>query len=76
MRKLLLTVIAVVGMSILQLHAQQLLVGSYNIRYQNESDARNGNGWEQRLRTVCRSAPSPLTRQAVTTERTPVSWTA
>ena len=28
MRKLLLTVIAVVGMSILQLHAQQLLVGS------------------------------------------------
>lgn len=33
----------------LSLQAQQLYVGSYNIRYQNASDAKNGNGWERRL---------------------------
>ena len=53
MRKLLLTVIAAVCMSVMQLHAQQLLVGSYNIRYQNESDARNGNGWDRRMPVLC-----------------------
>lgn len=28
--------------------AQDLRVGSYNIRYANEGDAQNGNGWAQR----------------------------
>lgn len=33
--------------------AQNLFVGSYNIRYQNQSDASHGNGWEQRCPRVC-----------------------
>lgn len=33
--------------------AQQLYVGSYNIRYQNNDDARDGNGWKQRCPVVC-----------------------
>ena len=32
---------------------QQICVGSYNIRYENSSDARNGNGWERRCPIVC-----------------------
>ena len=35
------------------LHAQQLYVGSYNIRYQNEWDAKDGNGWERRMPVIC-----------------------
>ncbi len=27
---------------------QNLVVGSYNVRYENEGDKKNGNGWEQR----------------------------
>jgi len=33
--------------------AQQLYVGSYNIRYKNDGDARAGNGWEQRCPVIC-----------------------
>lgn len=33
--------------------AQPLYVGSYNIRYQNGDDAREGNGWQQRCPVVC-----------------------
>ena len=33
--------------------AQPLYVGSYNIRYQNDDDARNGNGWKRRCPVVC-----------------------
>ncbi|MDR0393607.1 MAG: endonuclease/exonuclease/phosphatase family protein [Tannerella sp.] len=29
-------------------NAQDLIVGSYNIRYDNNSDKANGNGWEKR----------------------------
>lgn len=32
----------------LTLPAQNLIVGSYNIRYDNDGDKKNGNGWEQR----------------------------
>jgi len=32
---------------------QPLYVGSYNIRYQNQWDARDGNGWERRMPVVC-----------------------
>ncbi len=35
------------------LHAQQLYVGSYNIRYQNDGDAQKGNGWQQRMPVLC-----------------------
>ena len=35
------------------LQAQNLFVGSYNIRYQNNSDAKNGNSWKQRCPRVC-----------------------
>ena len=33
--------------------AQPLYVGSYNIRYQNNDDARAGNGWQQRCPVIC-----------------------
>ena len=33
--------------------AQELYVGSYNIRYQNEQDNNNGNGWERRMPVLC-----------------------
>ena len=34
-------------------NAQPLYVGSYNIRYQNSDDAKNGNGWTMRCPVVC-----------------------
>ena len=33
--------------------AQQMLVGSYNIRYKNAGDSINGNAWVQRCRVIC-----------------------
>ncbi|MBR1653121.1 MAG: endonuclease/exonuclease/phosphatase family protein [Alloprevotella sp.] len=33
--------------------AQELLVGSYNIRYRNSADSVKGNGWERRCPVVC-----------------------
>lgn len=33
--------------------AQELTVGSYNIRYKNKSDSIIGNGWEVRCRSIC-----------------------
>lgn len=33
--------------------AQRLYVGSYNIRYQNDNDVKNGNGWKQRCPVIC-----------------------
>ena len=33
--------------------AQQLYVGSYNIRYQNSDDVNSGNSWAQRCPVVC-----------------------
>lgn len=32
---------------------QQLFVGSYNVRYQNEHDARQGDGWTVRSKVLC-----------------------
>ena len=34
------------------LHAQDLVVGSYNIRYENQSDAEKGNGWKNRCPVI------------------------
>lgn len=41
--------ILLISSFVVQLHAQQLRVASYNIRYDNKGDAAEGNGWEQRL---------------------------
>lgn len=35
------------------IHAQQLYVGSYNIRYQNDGDTQAGNGWQRRMPVLC-----------------------
>jgi hypothetical protein len=40
-------------MAVLAAGAQPLYVGSYNIRYQNNDDKKNGNGWEKRCQVVC-----------------------
>lgn len=37
----------------LQASAQALYVGSYNIRYQNDEDTKNGDSWVQRCPVVC-----------------------
>ena len=34
--------------------AQELTVGSYNIRYKNQEDSVKGNGWERRYPAMCR----------------------
>lgn len=33
--------------------AQELTVGSYNIRYNNQEDSINGNGWQCRCPSIC-----------------------
>ena len=35
------------------MRSQELYVGSYNIRYQNDDDTKKGNGWEKRCPVVC-----------------------
>ncbi len=39
--------------STLTLSAQELVVGSYNIRNDNQGDAKRGNGWVQRCPVIC-----------------------
>lgn len=44
------------GMALLlamTLSAQSLFVGTYNVRNQNDDDARNGNGWPRRCEAIC-----------------------
>ena len=50
MKKLLLLVLLLTATT---LGAQQLYVGTYNIRNKNDGDARNGNGWTQRCPVIC-----------------------
>ena len=45
--------IVICWMAALAAGAQPLYVGSYNIRYQNNDDKKNGNGWEKRCPVVC-----------------------
>lgn len=33
--------------------AQSLFVGTYNVRYQNDDDQQEGNGWPQRVHVIC-----------------------
>jgi len=37
----------------MNLFAQDLTVGSYNIRYQNSNDSINGNVWSRRCKSIC-----------------------
>lgn len=46
MKKLLLVVGVLMSFSLIS--AQSIRVGSYNVRYANDGDAKNGNGWEKR----------------------------
>lgn len=50
MKKLLLLALIVVSV---QLSAQQMLVGSYNIRYKNANDSINGEVWTKRCQVIC-----------------------
>ena len=52
MKKTILTTLSLVIIA-MTLQAQQLFVASYNIRYQNEWDTRDGNGWVKRCPVVC-----------------------
>ncbi|WDF67475.1 endonuclease/exonuclease/phosphatase family protein [Sphingobacterium oryzagri] len=40
------------SLGIADLQAQDLKVGSYNIRYDNDGDRQNGNGWPSRLPVI------------------------
>ncbi len=51
MKKRFLLVLLVVAT--FQLNAQQLLVGTYNIRYKNANDSVNGNVWTKRCQVIC-----------------------
>ena len=49
MKKLLLFALIVAS---LQLSAQQMLVGSYNIRYKNWNDSVQGEIWQKRCQVI------------------------
>ena len=51
MRKTILSLLLLVAA--VAANAQNLFVGSYNIRYRNQGDADRGNAWEQRCPRVC-----------------------
>ena len=52
MKKLILFLSLLISIS-LQINAQQLLVGSYNIRYKNANDSLQGNVWTKRCQVIC-----------------------
>ena len=51
MKKLLF--IALFSILMLSTAAQEMLVGSYNIRYKNRADSLNGNIWSKRCQVIC-----------------------
>ena len=51
MKKLLF--IALFSILMLSATAQEMLVGSYNIRYKNRNDSLNGNVWTKRCQVIC-----------------------
>lgn len=44
---------AILFVAFLPLNAQQLMVGSYNIRYKNANDSIQGNVWSKRCQVIC-----------------------
>ena len=53
MNRILKLIILLSTMAALRALAQPLYVGSYNIRYINNDDNKNGNSWTQRCPVVC-----------------------
>ena len=51
MKRIYILLLAII--SSLSLSAQELVVASYNIRNDNQSDAKRGNGWAQRCPVIC-----------------------
>lgn len=51
MRKLLF--LAIFAITMVAATAQEMLVGSYNIRYKNWNDSVNGNVWAKRCQVIC-----------------------
>jgi endonuclease/exonuclease/phosphatase family metal-dependent hydrolase len=51
MKKLLF--IAIFSILAFSMSAQEMLVGSYNIRYKNRGDSLNGNIWTKRCQVIC-----------------------
>ena len=47
-KKLLICISFLLVVNIVTSYAQDLTIGSYNIRYDNSGDAENGNGWKSR----------------------------
>lgn len=45
--------VLLIVMAVTGVQAQTLTVGSYNMRNDNEGDARKGNGWQQRCPVIC-----------------------
>jgi len=45
--------VAIAALFSLSLSAQQLFVGTYNIRYHNADDNKNGNEWSVRSKVLC-----------------------
>ncbi len=42
-----------VSLHLMPASAQKLFVGSYNIRYDNNNDVKDGNGWRNRVGVIC-----------------------
>lgn len=51
MRRILLSALS--ALFALAMSAQSLYVGTYNVRNQNDSDAKEGNGWPRRCQSIC-----------------------
>ena len=45
--------LAIFAITMLAATAQEMLVGSYNIRYKNRNDSLNGNVWTKRCQVIC-----------------------
>lgn len=45
--------LAIFAITMVAATAQEMLVGSYNIRYKNRNDSLNGNVWAKRCQVIC-----------------------
>lgn len=53
MRQFLVALVVLVFAGISSAQAEELTVGTFNIRYHNAQDSINGNGWKQRCPVIC-----------------------